>query len=228
MQAVILAAGLGTRMRPLTDNLPKPMLPILGKSILEYKLEALPESITEIIIIIGYKGEEIKKYFGDTYKEKKISYVIEKDLSGTAHALWQAKDFLKGRFLVMMGDDIYSPASIKECSETNWSLCCKKAKVGEDYGRVILDENKNVVDFVTAENYRKNFNDDGLIFTGLYSMTDEIFNYDPVKLKTKEEWGLPQTFLKACAGRKVKIIETDFWLSISSPEDLEAAEKEIK
>jgi NDP-sugar pyrophosphorylase family protein len=228
MKAVILAAGLGVRMKPLTDEMPKSMIRISGKPILQYKLESLPEAVEEAVIVIGYKGEEIKKYFGDFYNGRKIIYVTDKTLSGTAHALWQARDLLSGRFLVMMGDDIYSKKSLEECSKFDWSVVCKPAKKEEDGSRVVLNEKSNISDFVTASSYRKNFNDGGLIFTGLYSMTDKIFKYEPVKMKTKEEWGLPQTLLAASKDHPVKVIRTDFWISISSPEDLKNTEIILK
>ena len=62
MQAVILAAGLGTRLRPLTDNKPKPMVEVKGKPIIAHNIERLPETISEIIVVLGYMGEKISDY----------------------------------------------------------------------------------------------------------------------------------------------------------------------
>ena len=228
MKAIILAAGLGTRMKPLTNKLPKPMVKVLDKNLLEYKLESLPESITEIILVVGYKGNIIKKYFGNNYKNKKITYVFDKTISGTAHALWQAKSFLKGRFIVMMGDDIYSRSSILKCSKYDWSIVCKPAQKSDGYNRVVFDKNKKIINFVTPETFYKTNKKNGLIFTGLYSMTDEIFKYKPVKLKTKNEWGLPQTLLKISKNKDIKIIKDSFWISISSPNDIENAKLQLR
>src|SRR5437016_4983418 len=108
MQAVILAAGHGTRMVELTQSVPKPMLTVAGKPLLEYKLDALPEKIDEVIIIVGYLGGVIQKHFGGLYDNKRILYVEQEKLDGTAGALWCAKDILHDRYLVMMGDDIYA------------------------------------------------------------------------------------------------------------------------
>ena len=227
MKAVILAAGLGTRMAPFTKKLPKSMTKILNRPLLEYKLIALPKSVTKVIIVINYKGEEIKNYFGNSYRGKKIQYVKDETMSGTAHALWYAKKFLKGRFLVMMGDDIYSKKAMKQCSKCDWSIVCKPALQKERYSMIILGKNKNLIDFVTADTFYKNSKKIGLMFTGLYSMTDEIFKYQPVKLQTKEEWGLPQTLLQIAKDKKIKIIKDDFWIPISTPEDLRKAEKEL-
>ncbi len=104
-QAVILAAGKGTRMLPLTLTRPKPLQEVLGKNLLEWKLSALPDSITEVIFIIGYQGEQIRAFFGDRWEGRAIFYAEQQELNGSAGALLCAKDLLRGRFLVMMGDD---------------------------------------------------------------------------------------------------------------------------
>jgi NDP-sugar pyrophosphorylase family protein len=226
MQAVILTAGLGTRMLPLTKKIPKGLVGVFNKPLLEYKLDNLPKNITEIVLIIGYKGELIKKHFGEKYRGKKITYIEDKKINGTATALWQAKKILKGRFMVMMGDDIYSKNSIKKASGKNWSIVCKPT-INEKYNRVLFDKNGNVKDFVLPEIFlKKTKTTKGLIFTGLYSMTDKIFKYKPVKMKSSKEYSLPKTFLKAIKNEKLFIIKDNFWLSISSALDIKKIEQE--
>src|SRR3989344_7669374 len=107
MQAVILAAGRGKRMNHLTSGTPKPLIRVAGKNLIEHKLDILPSEIDEVIIVVGYLGDQIEDDFGDFYGDKKIIYVDQGDLNGTAGALWQAKPLLGERFIVMMGDDIY-------------------------------------------------------------------------------------------------------------------------
>ena len=82
MQAVILAAGNGTRLRPITNHVPKPMIKIGNKTLLEYNIDNLPSEVDEIIFVIGYLGEQIKDYFGSEFKGKKIKYVEQKELLG--------------------------------------------------------------------------------------------------------------------------------------------------
>src|SRR3989338_3733767 len=107
MQAVILAAVRGTRMKELTEGTPKALLEISGKPLLQYEFDSLPEVVDEVIIIVGYMGSMIQQRFGGIYKDKKIFYVEQDVLDGTAGALWRAKDILSDRFLVMMADDLY-------------------------------------------------------------------------------------------------------------------------
>jgi NDP-sugar pyrophosphorylase family protein len=220
MQAVILAAGLGTRMGSLTKNTPKPMLKVGSKNLLELKIESLPSQVDEVILIVGYKSEVIKKYFKESFSGKKITYVEDKELKGTANALWQAKKIIKDQFLVMMGDDLYHSSAILECAKKPLSICVKTATETEDGSRIIL-ENKKLVGYSLEKK-------SGLLFTGLYCLTKDIFRYKPVKLKTKDEYGLPQTLLKLVKNKKLNIVKTDFWIQISCPEDLKIAEKELE
>ena len=107
MQVVVLAGGLATRLRPLTDKIPKSMVEINGKPFLEYQIELLKKnSIFDIVLCIGYKGEQIKKYFGDGEKlGVKIRYSSDKDkFLGTGGAFKKAENLLKDVFLVMYGD----------------------------------------------------------------------------------------------------------------------------
>jgi NDP-sugar pyrophosphorylase family protein len=225
MQAVILAAGRGTRMGKLTEEFPKALLPLAGKTLLEYKLEALPENISEVIIVIQHKGDLIEQKFGNKYLGKKITYITDQTLSGTAHALWQAKNILSGRFLVMMGDDIYSRESFEECSHYDASIVCKPANREENGSRITIDKLGHLTGFLTDKAYKEKFQDGGMIFTGLYSLTPKIFEFEPVKLKTKEEWGLPQTVLSASKEIGIQILKTNFWISVNSEVDLKFAEK---
>ncbi len=227
MQAVILAAGLGTRMGKLTKNTPKPMLKILGKNLLELKINNLPKEVDEVILVVGYKGDVIKKYFKESFNGKKITYIEDSTLTGTANALWQTKKILKDKFLVMMGDDIYSKSSIAECAKNPLSICCRISEINDRGDRVLL-KNKNLDGFTTQAKNLDLKKPSPLAFTGMFCLTKEIFKYKPVKLKTKNEWGLPQTLLKLANKKKIKIIKTNNWMQISSPEDLKLAEKFLK
>ncbi len=223
MQAVILCAGKGTRMGDLTRDIPKPLLEVGGKSLLEHKLDRLPDTIKEIVLIVGYLGEKIREKIGNAYKGKPVRYVEDTKLTGTAHALWQAKDILKGRFLVMMGDDIYDERSMAKCAQYDFSIACMKADREQTGSRALLEDGK-LKDFVTHKLYIRLREDGGLIFSGLYSLTTDIFKYEPVKLDLSDEWGLPQTLLLAVKDHPVEIVEADFRISITNAEDLIKAE----
>ncbi len=225
MQAVILCAGKGTRMGELTTHVPKPLLLVNGKTLLEHKLDRLPDSVSEVILVIGYLGEKIKEKIGSEYNGRPIRYAEDTQLTGTAHALWSARDLLNGRFLVMMGDDIYDTQALEACAQHNFAIACVPVTRDETGSRIVLNESDNLIDFVTHKWYLTIRENGGHVFTGLYSLTTDIFNYEPVKLETKEEWGLPQTLLIAAKDHPVKIIETNNWISITHEDDLVEAAK---
>jgi NDP-sugar pyrophosphorylase family protein len=105
-QAVILAGGLGTRLWPLTKNIPKPMVPIRGVPYLEYQLRMLREqSFTEIVLLIGYLGDQIESHFGTGEKlGLRIQYAKEDSPLGTGGALRNARELLADSFVLLYGD----------------------------------------------------------------------------------------------------------------------------
>lgn len=222
MQAVILAAGKGIRMRPLTETTPKPLLKMRGKPLLEYAFEALPKEIDEVILVVGYLDEQIKKYFGNSFAGKKIRYVKQENLYGTARALFEAREYITDRFLVLMADDIYSKNDIEVCLGHKQAMLVKRSEKEEPGGKVILNkagELKNVEE-------GKSFPIGTLVNTNVFVLNPEFFNYEPVKLTDrKNEWGLPQTVALMARDFPVDIVKATRWIKITTPEDLKSAEK---
>ena len=106
-QAVILAAGEGQRLRPLTFSRPKVMIPIANKPILQYVIESLElNGIRDIVVVVGYHKEQVLNYFGSGEKfNVEIQYVTQNQQLGTAHALIQAKEIVQDKLLVISGDN---------------------------------------------------------------------------------------------------------------------------
>lgn len=226
MQAVILAAGRGTRMRELTKNTPKALLELSGVTLLEYKFRALPEEVDEIILVVGYLGGMIQRRFGGSYGDKNILYVEEEDpVGGSAHSLWKARPLLKDKFLVMNGDNIYAPEDMKACLKYDWAVLVQATeRVGS--GRVVVDEDGRVSDIL--ENSRHG-GEAGYENTGFYVLDTRIFDYPPVpKSEGSSELGLPQTIITAAKDIRIQAVPATFWIEIKSPEDLENASKIIE
>jgi len=106
MKAVILSAGKGTRLRPFTEITPKPLLPVAGKPLLSYLLEALPSiGVTEVCLIVGYAQEKIESYYRENKPPVVLSYLEQREQLGTAHALKFAKEFVgDDQFILIYGD----------------------------------------------------------------------------------------------------------------------------
>lgn len=217
MQAVILAAGLGTRMRPLTDMLAKPLLKVCGRPLLDYTFKALPDAISEVIVVIGYLGDQIKAYLGENFQGKAIRYVEQKALLGTANALFEAKSLLKARFLVFMADDIYAREDIEKCLEYEQAIMVKRIDSAGPGGKVELNEKGRLQNVVEGKNHQAG----SFISIGVYLLTAKIFDYEPVKLLDREgEWGLPQTVAKMAHDIPVSVVEATRWIKITTPDDL--------
>lgn len=114
MKALVLAAGEGTRLRPLTSSTPKPLLILAGKPYLSHLFNALRSSgVDEIVLLVGFKSNRIREYFGDGSKLGfRISYLEQKERLGTAHAVGMARNEMKDDFVCVNGDVLISPQDV--------------------------------------------------------------------------------------------------------------------
>jgi bifunctional UDP-N-acetylglucosamine pyrophosphorylase/glucosamine-1-phosphate N-acetyltransferase len=113
MQVVLLTAGEGTRMRPLTASLPKPMLPVADRPLVAHGADAAVDAgASELVLVVGYEADAVREYFGDEYRGVPVEYAVQEEQLGTAHAVDCASEHLDGPFVVLNGDDLYDRASI--------------------------------------------------------------------------------------------------------------------
>ncbi len=222
MQAVILAAGRGERMGKLTKNCPKPMLLIKNKPKLAWTLENLPKEISEVILVIGYLGEQIKNFFGEEYAGRKIKYVEQEKLNGSAGAVRLAQPLIQGKFLVLMGDDLYLKSDLERMLKEDWAILVKEVQNAERFGLVSQDKNGYLTGVVERPHNQK----EGLINTGAYVLQPEFFQAKLVPI-SETEYGLPQTLVSMYSKYKTKLIKATKWQPVGSPEDLKSAEKKI-
>lgn len=225
MQAVILAAGRGVRMKPLTDTTAKPLLKIAGRTLLDYTFDALPSEVDEVVVVVGYLGDQIRTYLGENFRGRRMKYVVQKKLEGTAKALWEAKPFLKRKFLLFMADDIYAKEDIIKCLKHEQAILVMKSDRIGPGGRVLLDKEGKLQSVMEGA-----YNPRGvLISTNAFVLNEKFFNYSPVKLTDREgEWGLPQTVSKMARDYPVAVVEAARWIKITAPEDLTLAEHSLQ
>lgn len=220
MQCVILAAGRGTRMGELTNDTPKPMLSVLGLPVLAHKINMLPDVIEEVILVVGYKKEIIIDYFGTQWKGRKITYVEQTELNGTAGAIHLVKDIVRARFLVTMGDDLYHPDDIVKIMQYPLALLGYYTQDASSFGLVTIDEYNNLLGVVE----RPHELGEGLVNTGAYVLNMDFFTYAPVSISATE-FGLPQTLVVMSQNSPVKVEMTQTWLPVGNPDDLVLAEQ---
>jgi len=206
-------------MGELTRDLPKPLIKVGSKSLLEHKIDIFPSEVDEVIIVVGHLGNKIREHFGDSYKGRKITFVEQGQALGTAHALFGVRDLITGQFIVMMGDDIYGPQSIQNVMGHSFAISITSSPGFAGIGKIKISEDGYLEDisFSTKD-------ESGVIKVeiGLYSLMPEIFNFPMVKIPGKEEYGLPHTVLAQIKNGtiKLKTTEADYWMKINSPEDL--------
>jgi len=222
MKAIILAAGEGRRMRPLTEATPKPLLQIQDKPLIEHVVEKLPHEVDELIIVVGYLGEMIRHYCGDNFLGRPVTYVLQSAPLGTYHAISLAKDFLKKdeRFFVLHGDETQGKEGLKECLNYPLAIIVDEVADPRPFGVVELDENGFVLSIIEKPEFPKT----NLVNTGAYLLDSNIFKY-PAEQHPNGEFYLPTVIGKMLKDYPVKAIHSTGWLTASTPEDLARIEK---
>jgi UDP-N-acetylglucosamine diphosphorylase / glucose-1-phosphate thymidylyltransferase / UDP-N-acetylgalactosamine diphosphorylase / glucosamine-1-phosphate N-acetyltransferase / galactosamine-1-phosphate N-acetyltransferase len=221
IQAVILAAGRSTRTYPLTLTRPKPLLPVLNKPILQHNLEQLKGLVDEAIIIVGFMRERIEEQFGESFQGIKLRYIEQKDQLGTADAVRQAEPFLKGKFLVMCGDDLYSGEDIRRLSEHKNGALVKEVQDPERFG-VFVAEGDKAIRIIEKPKERIS----ALANSGCYVFDRNIFSLlKAVEKSERGEYEITDAIgLLIPDGFDVVKIE-DYWLPVSYPWNLVEANK---
>lgn len=182
-RALILAGGKGTRLRPITREIPKPMIPVHGRPLLEHIFDLLKKyNITYIVLSIGYLGERIKEYFGDGSKfGVKIKYLEEKEPLGTAGPLRKAKHVLKGNFIVCNADelkeiDIPDMMQLHKEREALVTVALTTVKETHKYGVAEMQGDK-IINFI--EKPAPGTEDSNMINAGFYIMNMAVLDLLP-------------------------------------------------
>ena len=225
MKAVILAGGLGTRLKPFTEVIPKPLLPIGEKAVLEIQIEHLRKhGVTEVFLATNYKSDYIEKFFGDGSRYGvKLTISKEEKCLGTAGPVKLLEDYLDDTFLVMNGDiltnvDFSRICALADSKESLLTLSIKKIIMPYAFGNIFFDGDR-----VTGIEEKPNIVTHAL--AGIYVMKPGIFAYIPYD----EYYGMDQLILQLL---KVKIPITkyeitDYWLDIGRANDYELAQKDF-
>ncbi len=214
MQAVILAAGKGLRLRPFTDHTPKALIDIAGKPLIDYTLNALPDDVSEIVIVVGYLGEQIQNTLGATWNGKPIQYVIQEDLRGTGDALYCARDLLQDKFLAINGDDLYDKADLIELTKHNFSILAQEGTKPTEFGLKEVD------------GHLKGFDpNSSLINCGAYFLNQDFFDgpLATIQVHDSTEYSLPHTLVSLAEKHPVSVVRARFWLPVGTPDQLTAA-----
>ena len=226
--AVVLAAGEGIRLRPLTANRPKPMLPAGTRPILEHVLNALIDAgVDDIHIVVGYQANRVRSHFGPTYRDVPITYHTQSNQLGSGHALLQARDGPSGSFLLVNGDQIIDHRIVEAVSTAHTdaaTLAVVEGPEAVDYGAVHLD-GETVTELIEqpASGEFRLFN------AGVYAFSQRIF--ETLEALSVERGELPLTAAIQQLiddDHAVGGVRTDhFWMDATHPWDLLSLSREL-
>lgn len=228
-QCIILAGGLGTRLRTAVPDLPKCMAPVAGKPFLHYVVQHfLAQGVDQFIFSLGYRHESILDYLHKNYAPSQFSYVIEEEPLGTGGAIRLACEKVSGQHtLVANGDTLFRIDASKFASfhiqqKANCTLCLKPMKNFDRYGSVELDRSDNtIVSFREKQHY-----ENGLINGGIYALEKDHF----VKIDWPENFSFEKDYLEKfyTGGKIYGQVQDEYFIDIGIPEDYEKADEDFR
>jgi len=219
VQAVILAAGEGTRMRPLTYTKPKVMLPVANKPILEHLIIELKNAgIDNLILVVGYKSETIRGYFGDGSRwGVKIKYIEQRRQLGTADALKSATHLINSDFIMLNGDNIVSAEDIAKIASSKRALGIYSVPRPQDFGVVVVEDGK--VKRIIEKPSQPPTN---TINAGVYKFDTAVLDYlEKTGVSERGEYEVTDTIQLAISdGIVFEAVELNRWIDVGYPWDL--------
>ncbi|MBD3263055.1 NTP transferase domain-containing protein [Candidatus Woesearchaeota archaeon] len=227
MKAIILAAGKGTRMLPLTEKVPKVLIKIAGRPYLWYVLRNLwGAGIKEFGIVVGYKQEKIREFI-EKEKIPNVTFIEQKEQLGTGHALMQARRFAGNeKFLVINGDNLFSKNDIKQIlNKSKNAIAGFDVKNPSVYGVLIADKDKLIEIEEKPENPPSN-----LVNTGLYFFESEIFEkLESLNKSERNEYELTDAITALAKESKMLVYKlNDYWIDLGKLEDIPKVEARIR
>ena len=228
MHLVIMAAGEGSRMRPLTETTPKPLLKVCGKTIIEHNIESIITQFDEIYIIVKYKSECFREYFGESYQWRKVTYIEQSgNVMGTGAAILSLKGKINGEFVVVSGDDIYASDDILRLKDTSgFATLCKAVERPSDFGIFVLWEDKKPMSIIEKPTDSSLWN---LANIGNHKFDSTIFaDLENIPLSPRWELEITDLIAKYMAEKRYSVVEAHWrWITVGYPWDLLKANDEI-
>ena len=235
MQAVVLAAGKGTRLRPLTDDKPKGMVEVADEPLLTHCFDQLIDlGADELVVVVGYLKEVIIDHYGDEYEDVPITYAHQREQKGLAHALLTVEEHIDDDFMLILGDNIFE-ANLQDVVRRQREDRADAAFLVEEvpwdeasrYGVCDTNQYGEITDVVEKPDDPPS----NLVMTGFYTFTPAIFHAcHLVQPSGRGEYEISDAIdLLIQSGRTIDAIPLDGWRTdVGYPEDREEAEARLK
>jgi bifunctional UDP-N-acetylglucosamine pyrophosphorylase/glucosamine-1-phosphate N-acetyltransferase len=221
MDAIILAAGLGTRLRPHTLSTPKPLLPIKGRPILDWSLGTLPAAVDRVLVVVHYLAEQIEAYLGRQQHFRHWEAVRQEVPRGTGDALRSCRERLRSdRFLVLNGDDLYGAADLAALARCPAGVLVHPVDEPRRFGIAFLKADGSLEKLVEKPDL------DGrqLANTGAYVFPRTVFDTE-LQVSSRGEYEITDYVSALAREQAVAAVETKFWLPIGTLEVWQAAQQ---
>ncbi|SFG70409.1 glucose-1-phosphate thymidylyltransferase [Halopelagius inordinatus] len=235
MKAVVLAAGKGTRLRPLTDDKPKALVEVGDQPIIEHCLDDLVSlDAEEFVVVVGHKKEQIISRLGDEYRGVPITYAHQREPAGLAHAVLTAEQYIDDDFMLMLGDNIFR-ANLEDVLAEQRDDSSDAAFLVEEvpweeasrFGVCVTNDDGEIVEVVEKPDEPVS----NLAMTGFYTFSPAIFDAcHLVQPSDRGEYELPDAIdLLIRSGRSISTVTLEGWrIDIGYPEDRDEAERRLR
>ncbi|GAB3036285.1 bifunctional sugar-1-phosphate nucleotidylyltransferase/acetyltransferase [Natronobiforma cellulositropha] len=216
MIAVILAAGQGTRMRPLADTLPKPMLPVADRPLLCHTVDAAVDAGTEkLVLVVGYEAETVREYFGERYRGVPVEYEVQHEQAGTAHAVEAAREHIDGPFAVLNGDNLYDSSAISRLFAECPAVCAFEVDDPRNYG-VLSTEDGTVTEIVEKPTNPQSTLANG----GAYAFPEAAREWLEVPESERGEHEITDVLARVIDAYAVTPVSMNRWMDVGRPWEL--------
>ena len=225
MKAVVLAAGEGTRLRPLTETRPKPLVPVAGRPLVEHVMQASRGVVDEFVLVVGYGAEDVRSQIGREFSGIPVSYVEQHEQRGTAHAIACVREQVDEQFLVLNGDVVVDESLVSSlAASSSHAVATMPVENPSNYGVVSVDEGE-----LSGLVEKPDDPPSSLANLGLYAFEPTIFDaIDAVEESERGEYEVTDAVTTLLEwGETVSVVEHDgTWLDVGRPwEVIEATER---
>ncbi len=212
-------------MRPLTDFRPKCLVKINERPILDYIVEALPDAVTELVLVIGYRGDQVKEHCGDNFYGRPVTYVTQENpVAGTANALAVARSVLRDKFLVLMGDDLYGKDGLNRSVQHDLCVIAAESDEPEKFD-VVIQKEDGTLNYFLEKSAEPPTN---VVSTAAFVLDTRIFNYDTKPDPRTGEMYLPVMVQQMAQDVPAAVEILNKWYPIGYPGDVVVVERVLK
>ncbi|MFO0803149.1 MAG: nucleotidyltransferase family protein [Gemmataceae bacterium] len=220
MDAIILAAGKGTRLRPHTETVPKPLLPVQGRPILDWIIGALPP-IERLVVVVNYLAEQIDAYLATQPHVKNWTTVRQAEPRGTGDALMSCKSAISAdRVMVLNGDDLIGRADIARLAAVPMGILSHAVREPESYGILFRKLDGSLEKVVEKP---KGLTPPQLANIGAYLFPKSVFDLT-LPLSPRDEYEITDAVSQLASAGRFEVVEAEYWLPIGTVEQWQAAQ----